>query len=668
MDRCCAAWMICSGADRSTVLAVRYLSRSLRDLPLGFIGSSRLLPRGADVAALFATEGADLLTMGPLDAEASRQLLLSTISTAPPGEMEWWLARAGGNPLFILETASAVKAEGESVAEGALPTSLLASVRRHLGYVPADAMSVLRLAAVLGSSFSLEHLAAVARLPIHDVLAPIQAALEAGILVEKDSLLVFRHELIREALYDELPAEGRRLLHADTASVLLMLDAPGLVVAEHLLSSERPPDDDELVRLLSAADQVTNAKDRAELLERILALTAPSHRQRTEVVSRAITALTQAARGPEADDLVAAERAMDEGSIGGKVALSYLRSLSERSLFTRTLAEIVNLQRQKFDEDERSEVAGMEAIARLFSGDPAGGIRSAELAVELAGRAKSDGAVLGLQAQCLAAVATGAGRQALMLARQAVRSQPPDTRLESHILVAGALILEDRHHLVAQTATEGERRGDRLGSALRPSFLAMRALALFDAGLFDDADTAAETLLGVDRLAGPGGRLGPAHGGPRLVPRTGRAQVDPPDMAPQHRRPGPVSEVRLRPRGPLAAPLPPGCRPVAGRGETRASRPPFPELRSPPGGRMPLAARFRAQLIGSRQLVGAEPLELARPAGLARDAPATVRVQRRAVGCHRDGAVAGHDPTRVVDRPGPVVPPINRSGVNVACP
>ena len=79
---------------------------------------------------------------------------------------------------------------------------------------------MLRTAALLGGRFAVTDLAVVLRRPVSDLAASLQEAAAAGILAGSGAELVFRHPLIRQALYESMPAALRTALHAEAAREL----------------------------------------------------------------------------------------------------------------------------------------------------------------------------------------------------------------------------------------------------------------------------------------------------------------------------------------------------------------------------------------------------------------------------------------------------------------
>ena len=161
-------------------------------------------------------------------------------------------SRAGGNPLFVCELVGALLADGAIVTRygeadlasvDAAP-SLPPTILRRLSFASPDVFDLLGLASVIGSSFAAADLALLAR------AASVRARCRSsgrrswrGVLAEKGDRLAFRHELIRDALYDDMPLTVRRGLHAELARGLADAGEPIERTAEHVVRGAAPGDE-----------------------------------------------------------------------------------------------------------------------------------------------------------------------------------------------------------------------------------------------------------------------------------------------------------------------------------------------------------------------------------------------------------------------------------------
>jgi class 3 adenylate cyclase/tetratricopeptide (TPR) repeat protein len=170
----------------------------------------------------------------PLDAFAAEVLLVAASEDLAlrPDEIAS-LARSGsGNPLFLLELVRAARDTG---SVRGLPTSVEAIVAAQVDRLrPAD-RRVLRLASVLGITFTDELLSA---------LLDDDEPLEYGIWERLDEFVGeqgpgewrFRHAVMRDAAYESLPFRRRRELHARAGAALERLAGRDADQSAELLS------------------------------------------------------------------------------------------------------------------------------------------------------------------------------------------------------------------------------------------------------------------------------------------------------------------------------------------------------------------------------------------------------------------------------------------------
>ena len=149
-----------------------------------------------------------------------------------------------GNPLYLTELLAALARSGSiavtpagiaQVAAGAAPDSLPGAIADRLGFVSAPTRGVLRAAALLGVEFAISDLTAVLGRRVADLVPAFDEARATGVLTDSGSGLAFRHPLIREALYAEMPASVRAAWHRDAGHALALAGAAPDRVARQLL-------------------------------------------------------------------------------------------------------------------------------------------------------------------------------------------------------------------------------------------------------------------------------------------------------------------------------------------------------------------------------------------------------------------------------------------------
>ncbi|MGA5300906.1 BTAD domain-containing putative transcriptional regulator [Nucisporomicrobium flavum] len=283
-------------ADESSVLFWDRLVAATRRLPLLLVAAARPEPNGRELAQLRrgvqARQG-HVLLLQALSAEAVEELIAELVGAPVGPNLAMIIPRSGGNPLCARELTTALLRRGvvriengradidDSVRIDA-PRSLLAVVRATLDFLSDDTQEVLRMAALLGAEFAVDDVVAVTGRSPFDLMANLEEALAANVVVDAGTDLAFRHPFLRQALYESIPAQVRATLHRHTAEVLDRGGSPVTRVAEQL-AAETPVVDAWVVSWLAAhhAEVVKRVPRIAhQLLRRVLATELPDAAQR----------------------------------------------------------------------------------------------------------------------------------------------------------------------------------------------------------------------------------------------------------------------------------------------------------------------------------------------------------------------------------------------------
>src|SRR5207344_582079 len=118
--------------------------------------------------------------------------------------------------------------------EASLPPTLRLTLLRRLSLLSEDALNLLRVASILGSTFSVAELTLVTGTTTASLLPALTVVSDAGLLTESGDRLAFRHDLIRDAIYRDLPLAVRKGLHRQVGAVLGGAGAPVDQVAGHI--------------------------------------------------------------------------------------------------------------------------------------------------------------------------------------------------------------------------------------------------------------------------------------------------------------------------------------------------------------------------------------------------------------------------------------------------
>ncbi len=151
----------------------------------------------------------------------------------------------GGNPFFLLEILHGLRTgEGQPLDLDEAcrrldrtppPAAVEETIRHRLRHLPPQSRHTLEAAAVLGTWFSVEALAATSGQSEDQTLDALEDLMARGLLQEEGTTVRFVHELVREQVYREMLHSRRQLLHRRAAQALQRLtsgDAPA--IAHHL--------------------------------------------------------------------------------------------------------------------------------------------------------------------------------------------------------------------------------------------------------------------------------------------------------------------------------------------------------------------------------------------------------------------------------------------------
>jgi DNA-binding CsgD family transcriptional regulator/tetratricopeptide (TPR) repeat protein len=156
----------------------------------------------------------------------------------PDAAIELIYQQTDGNPLFAIELIKVLMDEGNGTVMGTMPGRIPAGVHETIGRrlcrLSEPCNELLRVAAVFGRQFTARELAAASDQPVRDVLNDLEPAVQAGIVqsnLDTAGSYQFTHALIRETIYEDLPALDRLRLHGRAGDALVGLHAAQLELA-----------------------------------------------------------------------------------------------------------------------------------------------------------------------------------------------------------------------------------------------------------------------------------------------------------------------------------------------------------------------------------------------------------------------------------------------------
>ncbi|MEX2554124.1 MAG: AAA family ATPase [Actinomycetota bacterium] len=233
-------------ADAATLAGILGVSRRLAYLPVLLIGTYRPHPQSQALARLIGAatqEHGVELRLEPLAEDEIASLTEGLIGARPGPNLLGLIASARGNPLYVTEIARAVLQDQEldvrdavaDVTTMQLPPTLRLTILRRISFLPAESLDLLKQTAILGSSFPLDEFLAVTGDTVDKTLQRLSPAIAARIVEAEGSTISFRHDLIHESIYQDIPAPHRAAMHNHAARALRSSGSAVARVAEHFL-------------------------------------------------------------------------------------------------------------------------------------------------------------------------------------------------------------------------------------------------------------------------------------------------------------------------------------------------------------------------------------------------------------------------------------------------
>ncbi|HLX34436.1 MAG TPA: AAA family ATPase, partial [Candidatus Limnocylindrales bacterium] len=219
--------------DEVTLDVISELARRGRTVPLLVVASYRLdelAPGSAHRewrSRLLTQRLAEEVTLGrlrPEDTALMTTLILATGLPAPREVVQAVHARTNGIPLHVEELLGAIETsapDAAAVRGAAVPSTIEDAVIARIGRLSPSAQAVARAGAVVGRCFEPSVLAGIMDRPLGDLDEPLDELVKGSILYPFEYLdrgfYDFRHQLLRDAIYDSVATADLRRLHARAA-------------------------------------------------------------------------------------------------------------------------------------------------------------------------------------------------------------------------------------------------------------------------------------------------------------------------------------------------------------------------------------------------------------------------------------------------------------------
>ncbi|MGW4464302.1 helix-turn-helix transcriptional regulator [Micromonospora sp. NPDC004704] len=310
-------------ADPLSAFVLRIVPSRLASVPIVWLLATRDVAAGPlePITSTTADLPVRLIELGPLAADAVRAIAADRLGYPADPALVGTLNDAGGNPFLAVALVEGMLASvGADTGASQLPAGLRDGVRHRLALSSERCAALVRAGAVLGARFPLDDAAWLLGEPASALTAPLAEAIRAGLLADDGTVVRFRHELLRRAVYEEVPPSARRATHRSVAEHLLASGRTSAEAAPHLMAIAEPGDPTTISVLRRAAHELldTMAVTSVALIRQAFALSSEDDPERTTIGREVVSVLVHARRYDEAmafaADLLRTEVSPDEAA------------------------------------------------------------------------------------------------------------------------------------------------------------------------------------------------------------------------------------------------------------------------------------------------------------------------------------------------------------------
>ena len=361
---------------------------------------------GRGVSRLVGGGAMQAIDFGPLADDETRRLVVQAAPGPLSDEIVTHIVRiAEGNPFAAIELARCAASSGRQV----LPRNVAEAIIARLCDVPDAALAALRWMALAGDAFDAATAAALAPDPEARAFAALDCALAAGVLELSGTRYRFRHDLVRQALIDQIPPHQRLKMHRQAAQRLVELDAAPALVARHWLDGGSPRE--AMPWLLAAARDAVRLAAFSDALRHLAPVMAfePGHAEALRLRAEALDAMGDPAAVAAYRGAAAAAAEPASHDLRAKGALAQIKQGDPKG----ALESLVGVRPQSV-EGRLCEALTYSGAAALGAADPAMGTQKAAEARRLALQAGDTSAIVAASwAQAAAAHARGELQQSI---------------------------------------------------------------------------------------------------------------------------------------------------------------------------------------------------------------------------------------------------------------
>lgn len=505
-------------ADPTTLLALRSLPSRLAQRPVLWMLAVR---DGIGSDALHTTldrledDGARTLDLRPLEASSVAAIARDVLGRDVDKSVMQLAGRAAARPLLLVELLrgiaeqSAHTADGDAAPlDGRLPDRFRDLVSRRVALLPDGARRTVQIAAVVGPHFTVRQLGSLLGEPASALLEPLREAIAEDLIVAHPDGFGFRHDLVREAIVANLPADLVRGLRRRVVDADLRAGRP-LPEAASLLAAVALPGDTEAASLLRQAASMVAASDptaAADLSVRALELTPPRAAEWADLVTETVQLLLRAGRAAPAAALAEQSLEIPLGSEAeARVRLGNALVGLQFAFVDAVRHCRIALELPQLPVSLRADLLAVLSLATALDGDPeAAGevIGQAMTTARESGNARAEaltvcvGSIVDFHRTDWRTALAGADMAAALTKRVEVPQRLCEPEVWRVLALAGVGRLDE-----AMAVADQHQAGVGVGLSLGRMWSATRSRLLLDAGRPAEARAAAETALSaVDEL------------------------------------------------------------------------------------------------------------------------------------------------------------------------
>lgn len=483
-------------ADPVTRFALDTLPARLMSSPVVWLVATRDVT--AEPAATVDDVQRHRLVLGPLNPADLDALACDYLGGPAEGLARRRLHSLGGNPFLAVQLLEGVRAAhnaGEPAAD--IPATFAAAIAGRLRSLSRGAGELVELAAVWGRPLEVADATEIlGGASVATITAWSREAHGRGLLSDNRDQVVFAHDLIREAAYQNVAAATRQALHRRCAKYLMVSGQGPVAAAPHARAGARHADDEVLAILRAAAAQTARTMPAvaAALVAQAFELLDPSDQRRPEIGEQCAEILIRAQRG---SDAVAVIDSLLDRTIDSE-ARARLQSLAAQALWM--MGQLDEIERRVNEARSGSllsttivaRLAAVEALVLTRTGSAQAATEAAEAALAR-GRALGDERTQLIALEVLAEADTCEGRYESARTRyRTLRALGGTTHLAGEIAALQQLDrFAEAGELLAQVHQLNEGRLEHI----LPSLMLVQVLQDFRLGRLQEAEAAAVTVI-----------------------------------------------------------------------------------------------------------------------------------------------------------------------------